>query len=327
MPEPDDSEFLTWGQCNFQNLIIYRIPETPVFHRSRDAFEDLVNRIATTPRPLDALSRSSRLIDIAATHFEIRPLLHSFATYSQTTVTELFPTLRPNLLPFLINAHLHEHFLRQHPVIVIVDPIQYPKVGPQLSHFADSLRLCPISPLPNSCPPGSMRCVPCRPASVACSRSLAGLDTNSFILSVIRHPFTYLCTTRPDLPVDSRFLLETPRDEWVQQATSGIKDERAGSVQRIRSLNHYIEDSLSVFASRLPPGSWQTLEELDIASTEYDLGFEVKSSKAEFETDDEVENHDQWTDVARPRISDDSDNLGQMVELWNLGWSELWYHL
>jgi hypothetical protein len=322
MPSDDDAEFLNLGECSFHHLVTYRTPDMSVVHGSRDAFQDLLDHIIASPSFLDAISEGQPLLEITAANFEVRPSLRGLATYHQPTVAELYPTLNPQLLPSLINAHLHEHFLRKHPTIVVLDPIQDTQIGlHQFSDLAKALGSCPDSPLPNSCPPGSSLCAPCKPASIVTSRSLYDIHRTSYILSMMPHPYTVFSIVRPDPPVDARFLVETPRDGWVQTATTGIAEPRAGSLQRIQILKTYA-DALSVGpASVRPAGSWHAWEEVDLDLVQHDIGFQIRW------IDSEVDNGALPNEVRGRQIPSRSTDVQGMVESWNLGWSEFWYYL
>jgi hypothetical protein len=328
MPDDGDAEFPKLGECSFHHLVTYRIPDISVVHGSRDAFRDLLDHIIASPSFLDAISEGQPLLETTAANFELRPFLCGLATYSRATVADLYPTLNPQLLPSLINAHLHEHFLRKHSAIVVLDPIQDAQIGPrQLSVLANALSSCPDSPLPDSCPPGFSLCAPCKPASIVTSRSLSGIHRTAYIVSMMPHPYTVFSVAHPDPPVDARFLVETPRDGWVQTATSGIVEPRAGSLQRIQILKTYA-DALSFGSPSLrPSGSWHTWEEVDLDLAQYDIGFQIRWIDRAFQTDGEVDNGALPKEVRGRRIPERSMDVQSMVESWNLGWSEFWYYL
>jgi hypothetical protein len=328
MPTDDDAEFLKLGKCNFHHLVTYRAPDMSVVHGSRDAFQDLLDHIIASPSFLDAISEGQPLLEIPAANFELRPFLRGLATYSQQTVADLYPTLNSQLLPSLINAHLHEHFLRKHPAVVVVDPIQDTQIGSrQLSVLANALSSCPDSPLSNSCPPGSSRCAPCKPASIVTSRSLSDIHRTSYILAMMPHPYTIFSVQRPDPPVDARLLVETQRDEWVQTATSGIVEARAGSLQRIQVLKTYADALPFGSASLRPAGSWHAWEEVDLDLVQYDFGFQIRWVDQDFQIDSEVDDSALPNETGGRRIPERPTDIQGMVESWNLGWSEFWYYL
>ena len=265
------------------------------------------------------------------TQFNVQPSLEGIATYSAAAVAELFPTLKSNLLSSLINAHLHEHFLREHSVLAIVDPIEDSRVNlfrQQVMSLANSIATCPSSPIVGSCPPNLPRCKPCKHISVVPFHSLAKVPHDAYVIGTVPHPFTFLSYVNQKSSLDPRFVRDTQRDNWVISVTSEIVDKGTGGFQRIQTLKKFVEaDATNAFDSNIPHGIWQTWEEVDLEGLEPSLGFHVKASQhvnkgsrggdlssIPFTTRDHV-------------LSHNTDNSRDMVESWNLAWTELWYFI
>jgi hypothetical protein len=113
--------------------------------------------------------------------------------------------------------------------------------------------------------------------------------------------------------------------------TAGVVDKRTGGYQRIQTLKEFINsDSAIVFSGKLPSGIWQTWEELDLEGLESMLGFQIETLSEPNEKDSNSVTSDANAALAKPKervLAQASESGRDMVESWNLAWTELWYYL
>ena len=335
MPNLGNRYFATFQRCEFAQLTIYQPTDEHVVHGSRDAFELLIQYIVDNPSTFDSMGETRSLFEIARSQVKVEPSLNGFATYSEDVVGNLFPGLKSDLVSHLINAHLHEHFLREHPVVGIIDPIPDPHLTlfrNQITSLANTVSQCPLSPVAGSCPPGSSRCQPCKPASVMRYPALTNIPSNSYILTAVPHPYSFLSYLHQKSSLDARFVRDSEREEWISSVTSGVFAKHTGGYQRIQMLKDCINtESSIVFGGNLPSGLWQTWEELDLEAFESTLGFQVETlSETPIETDPRSVTTIPNALMAKAKervLSQAPETRRDMVESWNLAWTELWYYL
>lgn len=333
MPTQANAHFLNFRKCEFGPLTVYKSTGEQLFHGTREAYEQVVQYIVDNPSKFDTNSETRPLLEIMPSQFNVQPSLEGLATYSAAAVSESFPTLKSNVLPSLINVHLHEHFLREHPVLAVIDPMEDSRLTlfrRQITSLANSIASCPSSPVVGSCPPGFPRCKPCKPGSVMRSRSLANVPHNAYILGAVPHPYTFLSYIHQKSNPDSRFLRETRRDDWISSVTAEIVDKRSGGYQRIQTLKEFVKrDSAIVFDAKIPSGIWQIWEEFDLEGLESTLGFHFDVAVRD-EEDESSRAHDlsSVTAIVKDRVlSQSSESTRDMIESWNLAWAELWYFI
>src|SRR5436190_456275 len=146
MPTQTNIHFANFRKCEFGQITLYKSTGEQLLHGTRDAYEQLIQYIVENPENLDTVSEHQPLFNVMRSQFNVQPSLEGITTYSAAAVAELFPTLKLNLLPSLINAHLQEHFLREHPVLAIVDPIEDSRLNQQVMLLANSIATCPSLP-------------------------------------------------------------------------------------------------------------------------------------------------------------------------------------
>jgi hypothetical protein len=330
MPTQQNLDFANFHKCEFGQLTMYRSTRDLVIHGARDAYEQFVQYMAENLAIVDETSESSLLFDVMRSQFNVEPSLEGFATYSETVVNHLFPGLKSNDLPSLINVHLHEHFLRQHPVLAIIDPIEDSRLTlfrEEVTSLANSIALCPSSPFVGSCPPGFTPCKPCRPASLMRFRSLGSVPRNAYLLGIVPHPYSFLSYVHQKSNLDPRFVRETGREAWVAFVTADIVDKHSGGYQRIETLKKFVDsERVITFEAKVPSGMWQTWEELHLDGLESTLGFHVDmvvEDKKEMAAD-----LNSVAYLAKARVLlQTPESRRDMVESWNLAWTELWYFI
>lgn len=329
MPSQGDIKFIEFQRCNFQELTAYQSTGERVVHGAQQYFEDIV-RAAQDPSDSSEASGTRSPLESMRSRFIVRQRLEGIASYSDADVAEQFPNLTPSLLSALINAHLHEHFLREHPIIAVIDPIEGSRSNlfrQEMTSLARLIATCPSSPLPRSCPPGISHCTPCKSATVTRYRSAANIPHNAFILVAVPHPLTYLSYIYKKPVLDPQFVIDTRREEWVMFVTGDLATKRAGGYQRTQILKDFVRsESNAVSEAKEPSGFWCVWEEVDLEGLSLVLGFhagdlDIKSQNSNSRADSSA-----VTLIAKEHVvSQNPDNMRDVVESWNLAWSELWY--
>ena len=235
MPTQANRHFANFRQCDFGQLTTVQVYWRAIAPRyTRRIRTTRFNISSENPEEFDTFSEYQPLFNVMRTHFNVQPSLEGIATYSAAAVAELFPSLKSDLLPSLINAHLHEHFLREHSVLAIVDPIEDSRLNlfrQQVMLLANSIATCPSSPIVGSCPPDLPRCKPCKRISVVPFQSLAKVPHDAYVLVTVPHPYTFLSYVNQKSNLDPRFVRNTRRDNWVISVTSEIVDKGTGGFQ------------------------------------------------------------------------------------------------
>ena len=330
MPSQGNMQFIELQRCNFQELTAYQSTGERVVHGARQYFEDIVQHAAQDPSDSTEASGTRSPLESMRSRFNIRQRLEGMASYSHTDVTEQFPDLKPNLLSALINAHLHEHFLREHPIIAVIDPIEGSRSNlfrQEMTSLAHLIATCPSSPLPRSCPPGISHCTPCNLAAVTRYRSVANIPHNAFILVAVPHPLTYLSYIHQKPVLDPQFVIGTRREEWVMSVTGNLAPKRAGGYQRIQTLKDFVRsESNAVSDAKEPGGFWCVWEEVDLEGLSLVLGFDAGDLDIKSQNSNSRVDSSSVTSIVKEHIlSQNPDNMRDVVEAWNLAWSELWY--
>jgi hypothetical protein len=332
MPTQGNVHFTNFRKCEFGQLTTYRSSGEELLHGTQEAYEQVTKYILENPSMLDTASENRPLFEIMPSQFNVLPSLQGFATYSAIAVSDSFPSLKPGLLPSLINAHLHEHFLREHPVFAIIDPIEDSRLNMlrrQITSVANSIATCPSSPIAGSCPPGFPRCKSCKPGSVVQFRSLANVPHDAYVFGSVPHPYTFLLYTQQKESLDARFVRDTQRDSWVSSVTAEIMDKRTGGFQRLQMLKDLVKsDSTMGFNAKTPVGMWETWEEFDLSGLDSILGFHVDfDDRGGKEDASHANDLNPVTFIAKDRVLSLNSETRDMVESWNLAWTELWYFI
>ena len=220
--------------------------------------------------------------------FESSPRgLDSIAIYDESTLKVNYKSIADKLessnadglsdLHSLISAHLHNTWQEQYSGISIPKP--HPEHMTALTSFAvhisQLLSSCPSNnPLPDSCPPNVLHCIPCSPKTMLSLLLPEHLqpDTQYFRIATIPHPlgFTSLTTYADIGKLSPRFVRrKTPRDEWIHTITSAITpDEKLGAAQRLLQLKQLVANDTAISNSL-----FFTAERDDPLDLEWLLGF------------------------------------------------------
>src|SRR5579859_4765512 len=191
MPARDNVQFTNLQHCNFAQLTAYQSTGDQVVHGIQQEYEKVIDTVAAESTSYGTDVSDRPLFEVVNTLFHVQSAIEGFSTYSDVAVAKLYPALKSIALPALINAHLHEHFLRSRPQLTVIDPIESTSLDlfrEQATAIANSIAVCPSSPLPSSCPPAMARCKPCKGASVIRSRSLDKVHPNTYIVATVPHP-------------------------------------------------------------------------------------------------------------------------------------------
>lgn len=328
MPLQHDSQFSNLRKCEFGPLTTYHNALEQVMHGSSQEYEKVVEALFK----LDRTDQASMASEEFSSLFQAEASLEGIATYSEEAVAKLFPTVTARTLPSLINTHLHEHFLRTHSILAVLDPIENPQddlLRRRTMSIAQMVASCPPSSLAGTCPPKVEKCKPCKAIPVKRIRTLGSLPEHAFVLGTVPHPLTMLSYVHRKSKLDPTFVRNTPRDDWLISVTSDVVDRRMGGYQRMHYLEDIISQSQVYTHSQTAGGYWQTWEESDWVGVEAAIGFQVGIQPAGGEVkgqDDDIMN----TAVisAKERVlSQTTESIRDVSESWNLAWTELWYYV
>jgi hypothetical protein len=332
MPKRNDAQFAMLQTCHYGRLTYYETAGDAIMHGTIEQYGELVRMIVRDPSYLDDVSEDSPLSSRFPQFFDVKPPLEGIVGYSRSVVTRYFPTIRPADLPSLINFHLHQHFLREHPIIIVLDPID--DSHRSLFHeksmsVARSLAACPTLPVA-TCPSEFSPCIECKPASVVRVGTLSNLQHNAYLIVTVPHPYSYLSYIHRKSSLDPQFVRETKREAWISFVTAEIIDRHSGGVERIQALKTFAQsDSAIIFTAQVPSGFWQIWEENDFSGLPFSLGFKLKHDSSS--GNDKIIGTDSLDTVlgtAKQHVqSEGLDNDRDMVESWNLAWSEFWYFI
>ena len=333
MPKKTNAQFAMLQKCEYGRLTVYETTSDDIIHGTVDQYRELLRAIVRNPSYLDQVSEDTPLSSIFPQSFDIKPQLEGIVSYSRSVVARYFPTMRPKDLTSLMNIHLHHHFLREHPTILVLDPID--DSHRNLFHeksmsLAVSLAVCPVTLPIATCPPQFSQCIECKPATVTRIGSLSNLQHNSYLIVTVPHPYSYLSYIHRKSSLEPQFVRDTKREAWISFVTSEVLDRRSGGLERIQALKSFSESDLGImFNAQVPSGFWQTWEEANFSGLQFSLGFKMRQdSLFVVEKNAESERVDTVLLNAKQHVqAEGSDNGRDMVESWNLAWSEFWYFL
>lgn len=174
----------------------------------------------------------------------VEPKIGLFVHYSEEFVQTTYKNLPPELLPDVINAHMHNNWLGRFPDgIQIIDPItetdrilHYPALA-----TAYALTICPPEELEQLCPPGKTTCYKCNsnlPSGFIKTTRTISDSPRSFKFITIPHPLTHLALsygTVSQLTPDFVRRM-TARDEIVKAITADIVEDGVGAPDRLLEL-------------------------------------------------------------------------------------------
>lgn len=328
MPAHDDVKFENLLQCSYSALTVYKSSGEHICHGEKAAYEKLIQTFVDSPSSFKTKSQTSLLYEIIPSVFKVEDVLQGVAIYSEVEVAEHFPTLKKSpLLPSLINTHLHEHFLKLHPILAVIDPTDSSDFfGNNPTALAARVAQCPTSPFPGSCPPGMSPCKSCKSASLVRYHSLSRLPKYSFFFAAVPHPYTVLSLSHSKRNLDSHLIRETRRDDWVVRLTDHVVESHSGSYQRTQFIKDVAGRGPASVKAGLPDGVWQIWEEPDVSYLPWALGFEIEDIGLLVNDLRKGDGDNEFISETRKRVlSSTPERTRDAVELWNLAWAELWY--
>ena len=98
----------------------------------------------------------------------------------------------------------------------------------------------------------------------------------------------------------------------------------------MQTLKEFVKtDSAATYCAKIPSGIWQTWEELDFDGLESTLGFRcdvnIRAEKDDLSHANELSS---VIGTVKDRVlSSGLESTRDMVESWNLAWTELWYFI
>lgn len=185
------------------------------------------------------LSNSKSLLDVLPSEILYKKPQPSFlAFYSSTTLATHYESISKTLtvskaaglasLAELITSHLHLTFLNTFSAIEVLTsntPSPLILAAPALV-LANALATCPLSPIPNSCPPNQRTCKPCTPSSSSSSlqpiKFIQSYTNKStlFTITPVPHPYTLSSLFHPSSILTVSHIRRTPaRDPWIRSIT------------------------------------------------------------------------------------------------------------
>jgi hypothetical protein len=210
---------------------------------------------------------------------------NGIAYYSTDVITKNYKTVADkltnttqveglSLLGSLINSHLHLTFLEQHPEgLAIAQPLPEHTTAlmTEATDIARNLTQCPASPMPKSCPPNRLKCVPCstkNPVKLQLTPELVN-TTKLFTIGTVPHPYTInsLHYTRDNLDVN--FLRNNAkRDLWISTLTRK-------SIGAEHSESYRLLQFKELVAANPTHTLWLTAERVTQADLDWIFGFEI----------------------------------------------------
>lgn len=230
----DDVTISALRRCQqFDGAIGYKNPSKKLYTTDQKSLDNILSSVAsslTTGKLVNATTIEEVLTPLEK-WIKVEPFPKSLADYSRIQVNSTYPSLKPEDLPELVNAHLHSTFLAQYSdgisvLFPFADKLQA-LYQPALK-LADRIAACPPkNPLPDSCPPNIPKCALCKKTAKINSINTLSDSTRTLTLGTIPHPFVTI-----EMVVDDVSLLNDPesltlryirrtavRDAWLKEVT------------------------------------------------------------------------------------------------------------
>ena len=312
----EDASMNYLRQCSFAQLGFFSNVKNGVFFGSGQDCEDVVTflTMSRTRGLRDALVPGA-LATIYPARFKVRRT-RSLAHYTEEVED----------LPTLMSTHLHEHFLRSHSALLVLDPLDKGALSLSIMELATSLSQCPTSSSSYPCPPHLEDCSPCQPLDVSVVQSLeqATDSPNSFCFVSVPHPLTYLALRHRSFKfMEAPFLIrETTRDGYLRAIGASVAPKWAGAMQIAQIFTAYIKQS-STWAS----SAWVTWEEdeadFDLIVSLVGFSFPRQSTSMSPFT-----SYDETVDLlAAARKALLEHKKREMIESWNMDSTEFWHYV
>ena len=253
----------------------------------------------------------------------------------------------------LINSHLHLTFLNAFPdgLAVLTPYMKKSHIVTQNAHaLAEALRSCPVSPLPNSCPPNNPQCRPCSSvAPIPITTPQYYINTSTiYTIGTIPHPYIFASLLAKTRDITTRHIRrDTERDRWLTAATQKSLDPDVGGRDRVVFLKKMAaedwgwprrlwmtedpapaqKDLAYHFGFTLPPlNVTEMITTIDTKETPEDDHATKKEKKVAAKDaqlqKDLLESAKEV--IAKKRKKKEKTGTKEMVEAWNLADTEAW---
>lgn len=331
MAPRDDHTLTALRRCDFVYATRYKGWGHRLFAGDKPSVDAVLKYITSNKLENDTMTIEAATKGIQDDVFHVDPIPNSFADYTSETIDLKYPKLKPSDLPALINSHLHESFLSTYPAgISLVSPyseslsaLHYPS-----QVLAGRIAPCPqTNPQPLSCPSNKPDCKPCKEALKIIPEKVLTNKTGTFVIGVIPHPYTFVALRNPkiNLSTDSdrmslRFIRrKTYRDEWLRHVTPGAALGPAPRVVRIKQ-------------AIAGPSTSTLLATSDVGFNELDWTFgftlpteeELKMELPKPDKDQQALLETTYNDAFSQKDGGKKKKLRKIVEMWNLGDTEVW---
>lgn len=303
-----DLEYLRRGE--YPKLTRYESLAAGVFSGTQDAVSAVIASVLQS----SDLTDSKTVQEATAANpdtFSVDPKPSGIAFYAPSVLTAIYKPVAEELLKSearglaqlaqLITFHLHSTFLSNYPIglsVLNTEGDATAMTSAPAVTLAESLRICPSSPLPSSCPPNKPKCTRCEPARVGYPQMLVN-STNVFTIGTIPHPYTLqsLWLRNAQLTV-AHIRRNTDRDIWLDKATEDILPPRISAYARIVAFKDDVAGDRG--AAR---GIWHTAEQqLSWRDLELHFGFELPGSANDSALRTPVPTLDEEPPVLQPLI-------------------------
>ena len=320
------------GEMNDINAAISEALKSPQLEKST-SFLDIMkpDTIHVDPKP-DAIAFYSA---------------HANAEHYKSITTKLAENKADGLrdLAQLITSHLHLTFLN-----TFTDGFTVLTPHSESAHLlteyalalANTLRSCPTSPEPSSCPPNSPGCMPCPSISSPAVKKPESYTNSSTIYTIgtIPHPLTLASLLSGKKDISTRHIRrETERDRWLSVVTEKILGKDLGGPSRIVNFKETVASdwgvARSLWMTEDPPSEHKDLE--------YHFGFEIKKFNVtglEIDTLPLSQKEKKQVDrayatqkmlianskdmITQRKAKDEKPGVKEMVEAWNMADTEAW---
>ncbi|KAK0513771.1 hypothetical protein JMJ35_003493 [Cladonia borealis] len=350
---PHDDHLLTYlRRGEYPKLTRYEGLGPGLFSGEKNAINAVIEEALKSPK----LEQSRSLLDLvehSAVTVEHKP--DAIAFYDANANAEHYKAITTMLadekaaglqaLAKLITSHLHLTFLNTFKdgfaVLTPYSDNAHILTEHALS-LADTLRSCPSSPVPSSCPPNRQDCTPCSSISPPPVK-MPEYFTNSstvYTIGTVPHPFTLASLLASKKEITTRHIRrDTARDRWLTAVTENALGKEVGGASRVVSLKEIVAGewgcARGLWITEDPPPNHKDLE--------YHFGFELSPFNVTARDPDTLPGsraerkaaartlHLQKDLLANAkevlkerRADDEKTRTKQMVEAWNLADTEAW---
>ncbi|KAK7203133.1 hypothetical protein BZA70DRAFT_82396 [Myxozyma melibiosi] len=235
--KPNQNELKHLRECQFGLLTVYKDLGSDFVTGANKAVDEFVANAFTTGHRGNIAGYVDEIVIV-------EPKIGVFVHYTEEFVESTYKNMPPELLPDVINAHMHNNWLsRFSDGIEIVEP--FPSTD-RILHYpalstAYALTVCPPEELEQFCPPGKEKCYKCNsnlPSGFIKFAEVIGRTKSAFKFVTVPHPLTHLALTYSTAnPLSADFVRrKTTRDAFTKAVTDEIVEEGVGAPDRMLEL-------------------------------------------------------------------------------------------